>query len=99
MMYRLMHGHSGLEDARIVLSVVLEAGNPTTKREVHRRLRGRIAFQSPKDLDVPLTILEEFSWIRCLKTSGPQGGRPSEVIVLNPLADVAKTDRTGRRYS
>lgn len=93
-MHQLLNGHSNLENARIVLAVIRDIGHTTTKREVHRRLRGRIAFQSPKDLDEPLRVLEEFGWIRRDRTSGPQGGRPSEVIVLNPLADMDRMATT-----
>jgi len=93
-MYRLMRGRSGTSDARTVLNVVRDLGSGTTRREIHRRLRGRAIFQTPSDLERPLAVLEEFGWIRRDRTTGPKGGRPSERIELNPLTDMDTTPKT-----
>jgi hypothetical protein len=75
-MYRLMRGRSNHGDARAVLAVIQGEGSPTTRRAIHRRLRGRTAFQSSSDLNEPLDLLEEYGWIRREYVSGDLGGRP-----------------------
>lgn len=93
-MYRQMRGHSGHADARTVLEVIRELGGPATRRDVHRRLRGRTAFQPPNALNESLRILEDFGWIRRERVTGEQGGRPSEHLHLNPLVGLDKTHTT-----
>jgi len=81
----------GKRSANLKARQVLEAiqalaseGEPLTKRKVHRKLHGRMGFERANDLDAPLSTLESYGLIqrRQLKT----GGRPSEVICLNPMA-------------
>lgn len=93
-MYALMRGIGSHADARLVLDVIRELGSPTTRREVHRRLRGRVAFGSPRSLDAPLDILEDHGYIRRHRHTGERGGRPSDRIELNPLENMAKTPKT-----
>lgn len=81
-------------EARQVLEIIrLLVGDDgrTTKRELHRKLRGRAAFQRTDDLNAPLSLLQETHWIRLdrkpldkHKSSGV--GRPADLITLNPCA-------------
>jgi hypothetical protein len=98
-LHRQMHGRSGHADARTVLSVIRDLRTPTTRRDVHRRLRGRTAFQSPDDLNEPLGILDDLGWIRRERVTGERDGRPSELICLNPLAAANKTDASSVQRS
>jgi replicative DNA helicase len=93
-MYALMRGVGSHADARLVLDVIRELGTPTSRREVHRRLRGRVAFNSPRSLEAPLAVLEDHGYIRRHKYTGERGGRPSERIELSPLENMAKTPTT-----
>lgn len=98
-MYALMRGTGNHADARLVLDVIRELGSPTTRRDIHRRLRGRVAFASPRSLDKPLTVLEDHGYIRRYRAEAQQnpnhpGGRPSERIELNPLESMDKTPKT-----
>lgn len=79
-------------EARQVLNVIrtlVDEDGKTTKRELHRKLRGRAAFQRADDLDAPLSLLQETNWIRIdrepLKdrVKGP-AGRLADIITLNP---------------
>lgn len=97
-MYRVMAGRSGQSLARQVLEVIRELGTPTTKRDIHRKLRGRAAFVSSGDVSAPLELLEEYGWIRRERQTGERGGRPSESIILNPLQPMDKTDKTPSAY-
>lgn len=91
--YRMLADRSKHSDARDVLEALLDLGSPTTRRELHRKLRGRVIFASPGDLDDPLRLLEEHGYIRRNRVVGESGGRPSEVIVLNPRYP-KRTDKT-----
>jgi replicative DNA helicase len=96
-MYRLMRGQSNHAHAQTVLDAIdaiRDLGGPITQREVHRRLRGRVAFESSRSLDGPLAVLEDLGYIRRHKFTGARGGRPSEVIERNPLEPMDKTDKT-----
>lgn len=63
-MYRVMAGRSGQSTARQVLEVIRGLESPTTKREIHRTVQNRTAFQKVDDLTAPLALLEEYGWIR-----------------------------------
>jgi hypothetical protein len=63
----------------------------TTKRELHRKLRGRAAFQRADDLNAPLSLLQETNWIRVDhapldKHRASSAGRPADIVTLNPRA-------------
>lgn len=93
-MYRLMHGKSAVDKARVVLNTIIDLGSPTTRREIHRALHNRIAFAKSADLEEPLAMLEEYGHIsREPESRKGTAGRPSEAIVLNPLVLDDKTDR------
>ncbi len=85
-MYRVMAGRSGQSDARQVLDVVRELGTPTTKREIHRTVQNRTAFQKADDLTAPLALLEEYGWIRTEREG------KSTIVNLNPLQDTDNSD-------
>jgi len=85
-MYRLMRGWSDQSDARTVLTTLEELGTPTTKRELHRKLQDRVAFQESERLNTPLQVLEEQGWIR-MEPAGK-----SLRIYINPLADPDNPD-------
>jgi hypothetical protein len=93
-MYRLMRGAGRHANARLVLDVIRGLGSPTTRREVHRRLRGRVAFNSPRSLEAPLDVLEDHGYIRRHRYTGDRGGRPSERIELNPFGCRDNTRKT-----
>jgi hypothetical protein len=97
-MYRLMNGNSEQSAARTVLAALQSLENPTTRRDVHRKLRGRSAFTRATSLESPLILLEEYGYIKRDHHTGEKGGRPSEVIHLNPLVDMDKTDTTPEHY-
>lgn len=94
LMYRLMRGRSGHADARTVLAALRTLDDPATRRDLHRRLHNRTAFATSDDLSAPLHLLEEYGWIKRNRRGNDQGGRPSELIFLNPLAQDDKTDKT-----
>jgi putative DNA primase/helicase len=52
-------------------------------REVYRRLQ-RL---SPEDVKLGLDLLDELGWVRLTyKKAGPRGGRPQELVTVNPRA-------------
>ena len=83
-MYRMLRDRSKHSEARTVLGAIRKLGSPTTRREVHQRLRDRVAFAQAGDLSEPLAVLEEYGHIRCTRVVGEKGGRPSETITLHP---------------
>lgn len=85
-MYRVMAGRSGQSAARQVLEVVRELGTPTTKREIHRTVQNRTAFQKADDLTAPLALLEEYGWIRTEREG------KSTIVNLNPLHNTDNSD-------
>ena len=46
-----------------MLDPIRSLGGPTTKREIHRKLQDRTAFQESEHLTDPLALLEEYGWI------------------------------------
>lgn len=95
-LYRRLRGRSQHGDAREVLDAVREIGSPTTRRELHRRLQDRVAFEHSDDLTAPLAVLEAYGHVRRNRVVGDKGGRPSEIITMNPQPanDPDKTDKT-----
>lgn len=87
-MFRMMNGRQGQNEAQQVLEVIRGLGSPTTKREVHRKLQDRAAFQKASDLNEPIARLEERGWIRT-ETSGK-----SRIIFLNPYETPDNTDNS-----
>lgn len=94
-MIRMMDRRSGEpSEARQVLDSIRQLvgdDGRTTKRELHRKLRGRAAFQRADDLTVLLSLLQETNWIRVDrapldKHRASGGGRPADIITLNPCA-------------
>lgn len=78
-MYRVMAGRSGMSEARQVWEAIQALPEPTTKRDVHRKLQDRAAFHKADTLTEPLAILEEFGWLR-LERAGK-----STTVTRNPL--------------
>lgn len=95
-MYRMMRDRSKHGDARTVLNTLRKIGSPTTRRELHQKLRDRDAFAHSDDLSDPLRILEDHGYIQRERVTGDKGGRPSEVITLNPrsMGQALKTPNT-----
>ena len=93
-MYHLMRGRSEHGTARIVLETIRALGSSTTRREVHRKLHNRMAFEKAGDLEAPLALLDEYGYIRRKRQTGATGGRPSEEILLNPSERDDRTDTT-----
>lgn len=85
-MYRVMAGRSGQSAARQVLEVIRGLGTPTTKREIHRTVQNRTAFQKADDLTAPLALLEEYGWIRTERDG------KSLVVYLNPYGQGDNSD-------
>lgn len=54
------------------------------KRDCFQALRG--TFSRAKDIEEPMSVLIERNYIRVetVKTGGPKGGRPTEVVTTNP---------------
>lgn len=92
-MYRVMAGRSGQSAARQVLNVIRELRTPTTKREIHRKLQDRVAFQKADDLTAPLALLEDYGWVR-----SEREGKSLNVF-LNPLQNPDNTDSAPRNQS
>lgn len=87
-------------EARHILETIREILNDdgtTTKRDLHRKLQARIAFQRVEDLEGPLALLEENGWVRqepeySKDGDGKRGrGRPRIRISLNPLGILSRT--------
>ncbi|MGI8403650.1 MAG: DUF3987 domain-containing protein, partial [Thermomicrobiales bacterium] len=87
-MFRMMNGRQGQNEAQQVLEVIRDLGSPTTKREVHRKLQDRAAFQRASDLNEPLARLEERGWIRTEREG------KSLAIFLNPYETPDNTDNS-----
>jgi hypothetical protein len=66
-----------------------DPGDVLSKRNLHRRVMGRAAFQRVEALDGPLAVLQRYGYLR--QTIDPEAGpgRPSERYELNPLWDRA----------
>jgi hypothetical protein len=61
-------------------------GTELTKRALHQLVRGSTNFQKAEDLEPGLKVLEFYGYIQVEKRSPSNGGgRPSEIIKLNPL--------------
>lgn len=81
-------------EARQVLDIIRQLvgdDGRTTKRDIHRKLRGRAAFQRADDLNAPLSLLQDTNWIRIDrapfgKHRASSAGRPADIITLNPSA-------------
>lgn len=84
-MFRMMYGRNGQSDAGEVLDVLRTVGSDSiTKRNLYQRIKRRAAFQTVDALNPALDTLEDYGWIHREKQTGPEGGRPSEIIFLNP---------------
>ncbi len=83
--FGLMGGDPALEGAKKIWRWV-ETGRHQrfTKRDCFQALRG--VFARVKEIDEPLSVLVERNHLRSetIKTGGSKGGRPSEVITVNP---------------
>lgn len=84
-MFRMMYGRNGQSEAGEVLDVLRTVGSDSiTKRNLYQRIKRRAAFQTVDALNPALDTLEDYGWIHREKQTGPEGGRPSEIIFLNP---------------
>lgn len=83
----LTNGEVGTGPAREVLTAVLSLAPRTTKRDLFQRLRKRQRFAKTGSLNEPLALLEECGYIRIERQIA--GGRPSDVITVNPEAQKA----------
>lgn len=81
-----MGADNALEGARAILKWARRECRATfTRRDVQRA--NKHSFRRSDELDAPLRVLEERGHIRMRRTaSAPSGGRPSDVISVNPLA-------------
>jgi hypothetical protein len=84
-MYRMFRDRSKHSEARTVLGTIRKLGSPTTRREVHQKLRDRVQFAQSDDLSGPLALLEEYGHIRRARVVGDKGGRPSEEILASSI--------------
>jgi len=72
-----------LEDARVILRWIIGGKRATfTRRECYRSHRGR--FPHVEDIDSPLEILIDHSWIQLLEEDERRPGRPSIQYRVNP---------------
>ena len=94
---------SGSNAARQVLDKLLDMpDDPTnrrTRRRLHQLLRQRPTFKVSSSLDAPLRLLEEYGYIRVAKITGPDGGRPTEVITLSPLTQNPQNTQNPPRWT
>ena len=66
-----------------MLKRILSSGEKRlSKREIHRSAKGH--FRRVEDMDPALKLLTEMGYIRSIKEE--TGGRPTEVIQINPYA-------------
>lgn len=80
-MYSMMATATTQSLERVVLDTLIKQGQRiTTKRELHKALDRRRAFQKSSALNAPLATLEDLGWIRRER----QG--KSEIIFINPYA-------------
>lgn len=94
LLHRHVRGRGGYTDALDILEEMRDLGPIVSKRDLHRRVRGRVRFEKADSLDAPLHILEELQWIRKLRSPGNKPGRPSEVYEVNPATYMDKMDKT-----
>lgn len=91
---------SGYGAARQVLSKLLEITDSetgsTTRRKLHQLLKQRQAFKVGSALDAPLRLLEDYGYVRIAKVTGPDGGRPTEIITVNPHAQSPRNTQNPR---
>jgi hypothetical protein len=82
--FTLMDESEAVRDARELLRRMLESGKAEmTVRELHRRWRARSVDQ----VRGALVELDARDWCRVERPEpGPRGGRPSEIIRMNPRA-------------
>jgi hypothetical protein len=91
-LFRLMYGRHGQSDAAAILDVLQTIDGPSiTKRDLYQRVRSRAAFQAVDNLNDALDTLEDYGWIRRVRQTGPKGGRPSELVRLNPRLGTQNT--------
>lgn len=84
--YQTMGADDSIENARYLWKRILEAGqDEMTKRDVFHLCRGRYA--KVEDMERPLQLLFEMSYLR--ESERQTGGRPSTIIIVNPIAQKA----------
>lgn len=88
-MYRVMARRRGHSAARQVLDAIRTLGSLTSRRDLHRKLAARTAFQKATDLDGPLALLKEYGWVRTEEVG------KSLLIHLNPLGNPDNADKLG----
>jgi len=84
-MFDLLSGSTTNEAARKVLRAIQKLGSPLSRHELHKSLQKQTRFKAGASLDEPLTLLEDFGWIRVERQ--PTAGRPKQIITLNPYAE------------
>jgi len=86
---RVYNGGSApaMESAREIIKHIQRGAvvDGCTVRSIHRNQWSRLA--TPEEVKAGLTVLSDYEWVTIeRKESDTRGGRPSEVIKINPKA-------------
>jgi hypothetical protein len=82
-----LNGFGDQSAERALWDVIRTMNGPITKRALFRKARSN-RFRRAADIEAPLSRLEELDYVRVTrqKHEGGKGGRPTDIIEINPYA-------------